>query len=466
MKIDINPQTQQAYQLFHDGILALSRAEKQGIRVDMRYLKRKQKQLTNRIEKNDEKFKKTDLYKAWKKKYGANINLNSDPQLGEVLYNVLNYTPYKTTKTGRGKVDKEALEYLEIEALDILLETRRLKKIRDTYLAQLVREQSGRVVHPFFNLHTVSTFRSSSNAPNFQNIPKREKDARKMIRSALYPREGHQLMAIDFSKLEVSIAACYHKDPTMLNYLKSDSSDMHGDMTEQIFIMDDFDTSIPEHSYLRSAIKNSFVFPQFYGDYYKNNALSIAKWLKLPNKGRWKPGKGVNINKDQTITDHLHEKGIKTFDHFVDHLKDIEDDFWNNRFPAYKKWKDFWYSLYQKYGYVDMLTKFRVKGYMKKNEVINYPVQGSAFHCLLWSFIELDKVMRLEDWKTRLIGQIHDEVVLDVHPDEKDHVLQIAKKITTVDLPKAWDWIIVPLDIDAEIAPVDRPWSEMVEIEI
>ena len=97
---------------------------------------------------------------------------------------------------------------------------------------------------------------------------------------------------------------------------------------------------------------------------------------------------------------------------------------------------------------------------MSKNDCINYPVQGSAFHCLLWSFIQLDKIIRFEKWDTRLIGQIHDAIILDVHPDELDMVIKRVRKVTCHDLPNEWKWINVPLEVDFEICPVDGSWAE------
>ena len=94
----------------------------------------------------------------------------------------------------------------------------------------------------------------------------------------------------------------------------------------------------------------------------------------------------------------------------------FEDDFWNRRFKVYNRWKDKWWEGYQKNGYVSMYTGFRCSGIMRRNECINIPIQGSAFHCLLWSFIQVDKISREQNWKSRLIGQIHDAMVLDVHP--------------------------------------------------
>jgi DNA polymerase-1 len=97
---------------------------------------------------------------------------------------------------------------------------------------------------------------------------------------------------------------------------------------------------------------------------------------------------------------------------------------------------------------------------MSRNDCINYPVQGAAFHCLLWAFIELDRIMRDEQWDTRLIGQIHDAIVLDVHPDELSHVVEVIRRVTCSDLPNAWKWINVPLDVEMELCPIDKSWAD------
>jgi DNA polymerase I-like protein with 3'-5' exonuclease and polymerase domains len=113
-----------------------------------------------------------------------------------------------------------------------------------------------------------------------------------------------------------------------------------------------------------------------------------------------------------------------------------------------------------------MKTGFQCSGLMGRNDVINYPIQGAAFHCLLWAFIELDRVMQKEKWDTKLIGQIHDAIVLDVNPDELKHVLKTVNYISTIALRKAWNWIIVPLRIEAELCPVDGNWADKKGIKI
>jgi hypothetical protein len=234
---------------------------------------------------------------------------------------------------------------------------------------------------------------------------------------------------------------------------------MHADMAKQIFKLDKFDKSI--HNVLRQAAKNGFVFPEFYGDYFGNCAVNMAcGWCKLP-QAKWKDGQGIEVDSTY-ISNHLISKGINSFTKFENHVKEIEEDFWGKRFADYATWKDRWYKTYKKYGYIDLLTGFRCSGVMSRNEVINTPVQGAAFHCLLWCFIELDKA--LKDMDTKLIGQIHDSMILDVHPDEMDKVIEMVHQITCVKLPKAWEWIITPMDVEMEICPVDGSWMEKSKI--
>ena len=350
---------------------------------------------------------------------------------------------------------------MNIPELNTLLGMRQLKKNVD-YLIGFKREQIDGWLHPSFNLHLVTTYRSSSDHPNFQNIPKRDPVAMKLTRRALFPRPGHQLLEVDYGNLEVRVAACYHKDPTMIKYLK-DGFDMHADMAKQIFILDEFDKHRSDHAYLRGATKNGFVFPQFYGDYFRNCAESMAcQWGELSKNKRWKSGQGVPVNEGK-LSDHLLSRGIKNLGNFVDHVQAIEEDFWGKRFRVYARWKEKWWTQYQKTGYVDLLTGFRCKGLMGKNDAINYPIQGAAFHCLLWSFIQLDRELQ-NHWESRIIGQIHDAIVLDVFPPELPALVEKIKRITTKDLPEAWDWIIVPLDVDFEVCEVDAPWSEKKEL--
>jgi len=450
----------EAYELFHNGILDLAKAERQGLRVDENYTIEQKQKLTENIENVENELYNSKFYKHWRHVARCTINLDSPVMLGSYLYGTLGLTPKKYTKTGKGSTDEQALSMLHIPELDMLLKRSKLMNLRDTFLEGVSREQVNGRLHPFFNLHLARTYRSSSNNPNFQNIPKRDTLAMTTIRSAIYPRVGHQLLEMDFSGIEVCIAACYHQDPNMVKYIKDPNSDMHGDMARQIFIIDKWDRGRRDHSLLRGAAKNGFVFPQFYGDYYKNNAENICNnWVNLP-LSKWDVSMGIKLDNGITIAEHLISKKINSYDKFAEHLKGIEADFWNNRFPRYAEWKEEHFATYLKYGYIPLKTGFVCSGVMGKNDVSNYPVQGSAFHCLLWTFSKITEELEKRDMQSKVIGQIHDAVVFDIHPPELNAVYYLMQQIVVHLLPKHYTWINVPLGIDAELCPIDGNWAE------
>lgn len=447
-----------ANELFLKGTIAFAEIERNGMRIDTIYLQKQQEKLTKKINHLTNLVESSQFYQDIKKFLkNPNPNLNSNLQLSKFLYEGKKIAPKKTTASGKGSTDAESLKQLNIKELNQILEIRKLKKLRDTYLESISREQIRGMIHPFFNLQTVRTFRSSSNAPNFQNLPSRDSESKKMVKSAIFPRIGHRLIELDFASLEVSIAACYHKDPNMLKYLKSDKSDMHGDIASEIFFIDDFNKNNPEHSLLRKASKNSFVFPQFYGDFYKNCAVNLCKWVELPLKN-WKHDKGVIID-GQHMVQHLREKGIRNYMQFEKHIQEMEEQLWSDRFPVYYAWKNKQWKNYQKTGYIRTHTGFSCKGIMEKNQVINYPVQGAAFHCLLWSLIRINDI--LKKLKSRIVGQIHDSIIIDVHPFEFQYVCNLAKQITMQELQKEWEWIIVPLSIDIKAGDIDESWANL-----
>lgn len=464
-----------AYQLLHDGALALGRAERQGIRLDVDLCHEKINQVTKSIRRLNRKFEESELVEAWQKEFGDKTNYDSGPQLATVLYDVYKLKPAKLTGSGRGSVDETTLRQYNVDGVEFMLQMRKLTKIKDTYLTAYLREAVlheglGWLIHPFFALHTVATYRSSSNKPNFQNVPKRDKEAMQICRSVLFALLGRRLVEIDFSGLEVAIAACYHKDPVMLQYLNDPSSDMHADQAYILFKLDPFADlikekggfkSVPEFWPLRQAAKNGFVFPEFYGDYYVSCAEALAcNWGKLPS-GKWSKKEGIQLPGGITLGEHLMGQGFRSLDKYTDHVKDAEDDLWERRFKVYGNWRKRWFEDYQESGYFDMYTGFRCQGVMRRNEAVNYPVQGAAFHCLLWTLIETDKVMQAEGWKSRVLGEVHDSMILDVDPDEFDHVIATVQEIACEKLAKNWPWIITPLEVEVEASDVDAPWAEL-----
>lgn len=458
-----------AHNLLLRGSSALARAEHAGMRVDVDYCERKRAHLARRIARTERKLNETEFAARWHKEFPNKANMGSNAQLGHMLYKVWGIDPPKLTKKSeQGSTDEETLNQIDLPELKHVLELRRLRKIRDTYLENFVCEQVDGFIHPFLNLHTTRTYRGSSDSPNLQNIPNRDEEAKRITRRALLPREGHQLLEVDFGGIEVAVAACYHQDPTMLAYIRDPANDMHGDLAHQIFMLDDYDSEIarkgfkgvPTFKTLRDATKNSFTFPQFYGDYYGNCALNFIRWTGLSPSGRWKRGRGFEMPDGRKLSDHMIDNGIASYKNFEEHLKAVEDDFWNRRFRVYGQWRRDWYNDYLVRGYVDMLTGFRCRGLMGRNEVINYPIQGAAFHCLLWTLIRVDEIAQEEEWDSRIVNQIHDALLLDVHPDELEHVARTIHYVATVELPAEWTWIVVPLEVEAKLCPVDHSWAD------
>lgn len=458
---NIVPHLKEANTLLLNGILALSQIESNGIHIDVEYLKNTGKVIAQKRKEILEKLDNDDVVKHWKKKFGQNFNPNSPVQLSYILFDYMGLKPIKTTATGRAAMDVNILEELadnsDVPMLHDLMELRKLEKAEGTYLKGILRETSeDGFLHPFFYLHTAVTYRSSSSSINFQNVPTRNKMVKEMIRGAFLPRKGHKILELDFKGAEVSVACCYHKDPAMKEYLCDPTKDMHRDMAKQLYILDDNEWN----KAIRQAAKNKFVFPEFYGSYYEQTGPDLWKYVIL-NKCRI----GKNQDGPDVIT-HLKSHGIKTLEKFVKHVKKIEDHFWYERFPVYTQWKEDWLEAYAKKGYMDTFTGFRISGPLSRNDIINYPVQGSAFHCLLWTLTQMQAWMLRRNMKSKIVGQIHDSMVIDLDPDEEEVVLRKAQHLVQIRLPQHWDWIYIPLTIEAEITGVDESWLHKKEIDI
>jgi hypothetical protein len=305
---------------------------------------------------------------------------------------------------------------------------------------------------------------NSSNDPNFQNIPIRDPKIGKLIRRCFIPRsKDHVLAEIDFKSIEVKISSAYNQDPVLIAYINDPTKDMHRDMAAQCYMLD------PEEidKQTRYCAKNMFVFPEFYGSVYFQCAPIL--WEALTKHRLCIAGTEIKIK------DHLVGKGITHLgdcspnvhtepNSFVHHIRTVEHDFWNRRFKVYKSWKENWWKRYLESCEFQMLTGFVERGVYSRNDVINHPVQGAAFHCLLWSLIGLQNWLNDNKMKSVIIGQIHDSIIADVLKSELQDYLNVAKKIMTEDIRKHWNWLIVPLDIEAEIAETNwyekLPWKK------
>jgi hypothetical protein len=222
---------------------------------------------------------------------------------------------------------------------------------------------------------------------------------------------------------------------------------------------------------IRFLGKNGFVFPEFYGSYW----VSIAPEL-------WKSAAKEKLPCGTLLLDHLKSKGIEelgelveddrgffkpaTVDCFYAHVRRIEIWLWTKKFYRYASWRKRWYDDYldSKDRSFTSLTDFRYKGEMRRTEVINIPIQGSAFHCLLWSLIKIQDWLTRNKMKTKIIGEIHDSILFNFVPGELVSVLRKTREVMTVDVRKHWPWIITPLAVEAEVAPPGKSWDEKVSM--
>lgn len=454
--------TLDAYKLLHQGSLVMGEMERNGIRVDDKYVRHTRSKIKKRIDKLTDGLTSDKIYKRWKKAFGNETKLGSRDQLAHVLFEIMEIPTESKTAT-RYAADADALEDLNLPFIKKYLEIEKLKKASNTYLSNILRETVDGFIHPNFNLNLVRTYRGSSDHPNFQNMPMRDALIKKLIRRSFRARHGHCIVDLDFKGSEVNAASWYHKDPVMLKYIATDPGKMHFDAARQIY-------KLPSElmaDAIRYCGKNKFVFPQFYGDWWMSCAAQLWKAIDRLNL---KTANGIPLKK------WLKKKGIKSLgthdsknidpNSFEAHVKDVEYDFWYNRFAVYQEWKDDWWEQYQTSGSFRMLTGFEVSGYINRKDCINYPIQGTAFHCLLWSLIRLSELLKKYKMKTKLIGQIHDDAVSDTPEKELDDYIELAQDVITRQLPKHWPWIITPMRVDVEVTPVGGSWYDKKKYEI
>lgn len=429
-------------ELFLNGSIALADVEENGVPINHEYYKDMTNQLEEEISNLKTKIYSSEEAEKFKKVTGKLLDLNSSVDIKKLLYDILKLPVIKLTENENEAIDKEVLTKLKTPFGNDLINYRKKLKVKNTYLAQFINEACpDNKVHPSFDLNFVTSYRSSSSNPNFQNIPIRDEESMKLVRNGIVPSKGNKILEGDYGSLEVRIMACYTHDPVLIDYLVS-GGDMHKEEAKHLFLFTDqeWDNLDAKTAHdVRFYTKNQKVFPYFYGSYYKiccENIWPIVKILKLQP--------------------HLAKKGIKTINDFEKWMEEDEKRFWK-KFKVFRSWQQDQEEEYLSKGKVDFFTGFSIDGYLRKNQLLNMKVQGTAFHCLLWSLIYLNR--ELKDYRSKIIGQIHDSLVIDLFPAEQETVIELCNHVMTELLRLEWDWIIVPLVAEFEITEIDQPWA-------
>ena len=345
---------------------------------------------------------------------GTEFNISSPKQLGDILFIRLKLDENaRVTKTKQFITNEEILQRLTNKhpIVDKVLEYRGLKKLLTTYveaLPLLVDKKTGRI-HTSFNQAVAATGRLSSNNPNLQNIP--VKDARgREIRKAFVPEKGHIFLSADYSQIELRLMAHLSKDKSMIADFLS-GNDIHAATAAKIFGVDIKDVTREMRSRAKTAN---------FGIIYGISSFGLSERLTIGRK----------------------------------EAKELIDGYFNS-YPGVKIYMDESIGKARDAGYVT--TMFGRKRYLRdihsRNQVvrgnaernaINAPIQGSAADIIKIAMVRIDERMRSEKLKSKMILQVHDELIFEVLTSEleklKDLVIYEMSNAVKLDVPLKVDW--------------------------
>jgi len=379
-------------------VKVLTDMEFEGIRVDETFLKEYSKLL-----EVEAKISEESVYEQ----AGLRFNLASPKQLGEVLFDKMQLDPKaKKTKTGQYATGEDVLAKLagQHKICDDILTFRELTKLKNTYidaLPELINKKTGRV-HTSYAQAIAVTGRLSSTNPNLQNIPVRT-DRGKEIRKAFVPRnENYVLISADYSQIELRIVAAISGDVNMCEAFKT-GKDIHTATAAKVFNVPETEVT-KEMRYKAKSVN--------FGIIYGQGAFGLAENLKI-SRGE---------------------------------AKEIIDNY-KKQFPNIQKYMDDTINFAKENGYVITLmgrkrwlkdinsANFTVRGFAERN-AINSPIQGSAADMIKLAMIKIHEEFKKHNFKSKMLLQVHDELVFDAHKDEVEiikpiilHCMQTALKL-------------------------------------
>lgn len=399
-------------------LTVLKDMELTGIKVDMDWLGQLSSDLTARLSQLE-----TQIYQH----AGAEFNVNSTQQLSDVLFDRLGLPTRgaRKTKTGYYSTAADVLEGLQGEhpIISDILAYRELAKLQSTYvdaLPSLVNPKTGRV-HTSYNPTGAVTGRISSNNPNLQNIPIRTEEGRR-VRRAFVAEDGWVLIGADYSQVELRVMAHVSGDPGLIQAFER-GEDIHATTASAVY-----GVSLDEVTYeMRSAAKTVN-----FGLIYGQGAFGLARQL------------GIAVEEAQAFIDRYFER----FPGVRDYMTEIKRD-------AARR------------GYVETLLKRRryfpelapdSRAPSRQRDAavrmaINTPIQGSAADIIKLAMIRMHRMLREEGLRTRMLLQVHDEVVLESPKDEVAQAIRVVREAMEAAVDLA-----VALKVDVETGP---NWLDM-----
>ncbi len=344
---------------------------------------------------------------------GEEFNINSPKQLQVILFEKLGLTTGRKTKTGFS-TDARSLEFLrgEHDIIDFILSYRQAAKLKSTYadaLPNLINAETGRV-HTSFNQTVASTGRLSSLDPNLQNIPIRT-EMGKEIRKAFVPRDkDHLLLSADYSQIELRIMASICGDKGMSKAFK-DGEDIHRSTAALVFMVDPQEVT---NDMRRKAKEVNFGILYGIGPFGLKTRLGITQ-------------------------SHAKEIIETYFNTFKQVKKFMDDSVMNAREKGYAE------TILGRRRYLrNINSNNRIVRQAEERIAINMPIQGSAADMIKIAMINIHKELNKRKAKTKMVLQVHDELLFDAHKDEVEELTPIIKKLMEKALP-----LNVPVIVDA-----------------
>ncbi len=375
------------YQLFEEVemplVPVLARMEMNGARIDEASLAETSKVFTERMEAIEQEIREVA---------GQELNISSPRQIGELLFDQLKIdSKPKKTKTGQYVTDEATLLALKSKhpVVEKILDYRGYKKLLSTYidaLPQLVNPRTGHI-HTSYNQAVTSTGRLSSSNPNLQNIPIRDENG-KEVRKAFIPDEGELFFSADYSQIELRLMAHLSQDKNMVEDFNS-GHDIHQATAAKIF-------KVPIEE-VTSTMRRKAKTANF-GIIYGISAFGLAERMEV-SRGE---------------------------------ARQLIDDYFAT-YPGVKEYMDKSIEKARQLGYTQTLLGRRcqlpdinsrnavVRGYAERN-AINAPIQGTAADIIKVAMIRIDKRMREEGLRSKMILQVHDELNFSVVPEEKEQL--------------------------------------------
>jgi DNA polymerase-1 len=394
--------------LFHDIevplVHVLSNMEREGVKIDAKVLNDYSAELEKDIIKIDAEIQALA---------GTPFNISSPKQVGEILFEYLKIIDKpKKTKTGQYSTGEDVLSKLTDKhpIVSKILEYREVVKLKNTYvdtLPLLVNAKTGRV-HTSYNQVVAVTGRLSSDNPNLQNIPVRTERGRYIRKAFIARDEDHILLSADYSQIELRIVASISKDPNMCEAFRL-GKDIHTATAAKVYGIDESEVT-KEMRYKAKSVN--------FGIIYGQGAFGLAENI------------GVSRTEAKQLIDNYFREYASIKKYMDDTINFARDTGYVQTLLGRKRWlRDITSS------------NAVVRGFAERN-AINAPIQGSAADMIKVAMVDIQKEFKKQNFKSKMILQVHDELIFDVDKSE----LEIIKPIIETRMKNAMI-LDVPLEV-------------------